>query len=148
MDFLSGCQSISRRIATGIYSSESGPNIADVDNDGKQEIFWTCEDRYNTRTGYLMGFRSTGEELFDIDGNVTTVSGFAKMPMVKGQAAFGDLAGNGEQNIVVSTWDDKDGQIHGEKMLYIVILRLIRMEIINRICYGRRRFHIRCTKVR
>lgn len=104
-----------RRIATGIYSSESGPNIADVDNDGKQEIFWTCEDRYNTRTGYLMGFRSTGEELFDIDGNVTTVSGFAKMPMVKGQAAFGDLAGNGEQNIVVSTWDDKDGQIHGEK---------------------------------
>lgn len=96
-----------RRISTGAYSSVSSPNIADVDNDGKQEIFWIYEDRYETRTSYLMGFRPTGEELFDIDGNVTTVSGFAKTPtMLTGQVAFGDLAGNGEQNIVVSTWDD------------------------------------------
>ena len=96
-----------RRIATGTYSSVSSPNIADVDNDGKQEIFWIYEDRSGTRTSYLMGFRPTGEELFDIDGNVTTVSGFAKTPtMLTGQVAFGDLAGNGEQNIVVSTWDD------------------------------------------
>lgn len=95
------------RIATGTYSSVSSPNIADVDNDGKQEIFWLYEDRYETRTSYLMGFRPTGEELFDIDGNVTTVSGFAKTPtMLTNQVAFGDLAGNGEQNIVVSTWDD------------------------------------------
>lgn len=98
-----------RQLTAGNYSSESCPNIADVDNDGKQEIFWLCEDRYETRTGYLMGFRPTGEELFDIDGNVTTVSGFAKTPiMIKGQAAFGDLAGNGEQNIVISSWDDRD----------------------------------------
>ena len=96
-----------RQLTAGNYSSESCPNIADVDNDGKQEIFWLCEDRYETRTGYLMGFRPTGEELFDIDGNVTTVSGFAKTPiMIKGQAAFGDLAGNGEQNIVISSWDN------------------------------------------
>ena len=96
-----------RRITTGTYSSESCPNIADVDNDGKQEIFWIYDSRWNDRTSYLMGFRPTGEELFDIDGNVTTVSGFAKSPiMMKGQAAFGDLAGNGEQNIVVSTWDN------------------------------------------
>ena len=98
-----------RQLTIGAYSSESCPNIVDVDNDGKQEIFWLCEDRYETRTGYLMGFRPTGEELFDIDGNVTTVSGFAKTPiMIKGQAAFGDLTGNGEQNIVISSWDDKD----------------------------------------
>ena len=96
-----------RQLTAGNYSSESCPNIADVDNDGKQEIFWLCEDRYETRTGYFMGFRPTGEELFDIDGNVTTVSGFAKTPiMIKGQAAFGDLAGNGEQNIVISSWDN------------------------------------------
>ena len=96
-----------RRISTGAYSSVSSPNITDVDNDGKQEIFWLYEDRYETRTSYLMGFRPTGEELFDIDGNVTTVSGFAKTPtMLTNQVAFGDLAGNGEQNIVVSTWDD------------------------------------------
>lgn len=104
-----------RRLDTGVYSSESCPNIADVDNDGKQEIFWIYEDRYETRTGYLMGFRPTGEELYDIDGNVTTVSGFAKTPIAKGQVAFGDLSGKGEQNIVMSTWDNEDGRIHGEK---------------------------------
>lgn len=99
-----------RRITTGNYLSESCPNIADVDNDGKQEIFWIYDSRWNDRTSYLMGFRPTGEELFDIDGNVTTVSGFAKSSvMMKGQVAFGDLAGNGEQNIVVSTWDDNYG---------------------------------------
>ena len=95
-----------KRVDFGVYSSKSCPNIADVDNDGKQELFWIYEDR-DTRTSYLMGFRPTGEELFDIDGNVTTVSGFVKTPvMLKGQAAFGDLSGNGEQNIVVSSWDD------------------------------------------
>lgn len=104
-----------RRLSVGEYATESCPNIADVNNDGKQEIFWLLEDRYSTRTGYLMGFRPDGEELYDIDGNVTTVSGFAKTPvMVKGQAAFGDLAGNGEQNIVVSTWDD-EGWKYGDK---------------------------------
>lgn len=124
-----------RRIATGTYSSVSSPNIADVDNDGKQEIFWIYEDRSGTRTSYLMGFRPTGEELFDIDGNVTTVSGFAKTPtMLTGQVAFGDLAGNGEQNIVVSTWDD----LYRDKTLFAVILHLIRMEIINRTCYGKK----------
>lgn len=105
-----------RRLDIGIYSSGSCPNIADIDNDGKQEIFWLLEDRYETRTGYVMGFRPTGEELYDIDGNVTTVSGFAKTPaMIKGQAAFGDLFGKGEQNIVVSTWDDIDGREQGDK---------------------------------
>lgn len=105
-----------RRLDIGIYSSGSCPNIADIDNDGKQEIFWLLEDRYETRTGYVMGFRPTGEELYDIDGNVTTVSGFAKTPaMIKGQAAFGDLSGKGEQNIVVSTWDDIDGREQGDK---------------------------------
>lgn len=105
-----------KRLTTSIYSSESCPNIADVDNDGKQELFWLLEDRNASRTGYLMGFRPNGEELYDIDGNVTTVSGFAKTPvMIKGQAAFGDLSGNGEQNIVVSTWDDIDGREHGDK---------------------------------
>ena len=95
-----------KRVDFGVYSSKSCPNIADVDNDGKQELFWIYEDR-DTRTSYLMGFRPTGEELFDIDGNVTTVSGFVKTPvMLKGQVAFGDLSGNGEQNIVVSSWDD------------------------------------------
>ena len=62
---------------------------------------------FDSRIGYLAGFRPTGEELFDIDGNVTTVSGFAKTSAIlKGQAAFGDLSGIGEQNIVVSSWDD------------------------------------------
>lgn len=28
--------------------------------------------------------------------------------MIKGQAAFGDLTGDGEQNIVISSWDDKE----------------------------------------
>ena len=96
-----------KRLATGVYSSVSCPNIADVDNDGKQEIFWIYEDRYDTHTSYIMGFRPSGEELYDIDGNVTTVSGFAKTPtMLTGQVAFGDLSGNGEQNIVASTWED------------------------------------------
>lgn len=96
-----------RRITVGNYSSASCPNIADVDNDGKQEIFGSYLDSYVTRTGYVAGFRPTGEELFDIDGNVTTVSGFAKTSAIlKGQVAFGDLSGIGEQNIVVSSWDD------------------------------------------
>ncbi len=95
-----------RRITTGNYSAASCPNIVDVDNDGKQEIFW-CYSDFDSRIGYLAGFRPTGEELFDIDGNVTTVSGFAKTSAIlKGQVAFGDLFGIGEQNIVVSSWDD------------------------------------------
>ena len=104
-----------RDIYLSAYISESCPNIADVDNDGKQEIFWIYDARDGDRTSYLMGFRPTGEELYDIDGNVTTVSGFAKTSLAKGQVAFGDLLGKGEQNIVMSTWDDKDGQINGEK---------------------------------
>ena len=95
-----------RRITTGNYSAASCPNIVDVDNDGKQEIFW-CYSDFESRIGYLAGFRPIGEELFDIDGNVTTVSGFAKTSAIlKGQVAFGDLSGIGEQNIVVSSWDD------------------------------------------
>lgn len=107
-----------RRLNTGVYSSNSCPNIADVDDDGKQEIFWIYEDRYNTHTSYIMGFRPSGEELFDIDGNVTTVSGFAKTPtMLTGQVAFGDLYGNGEQNVVVSTWEN-DEKYKNERAVY------------------------------
>lgn len=107
-----------RRLNAGVYSSTSCPNIADVDDDGKQEIFWIYEDRYNTHTSYIMGFRPSGEELFDIDGNVTSISGFAKTPtMLTGQVAFGDLAGDGEQNIVVSTWED-DIRYKDERAVY------------------------------
>lgn len=107
-----------RRLNAGVYSSASCPNIADVDDDGKQEIFWIYEDRYNTHTSYIMGFRPSGEELFDIDGNVTSVSGFAKTPtMLTGQVAFGDLHGNGEQNIVVSTWEN-DEKYKNERAVY------------------------------
>lgn len=90
------------------YSSESAPTVADVDNDGKQEIFWLCDNRNDLKDSYIMGFRANGEELYDIDNNVTTVSGFARTPvMVREQAAIGDLKGNGEQSIIVSSWDDE-----------------------------------------
>ena len=101
-----------------------------MDNDGKQEIFWIYEDRYDTHTSYIMGFRPSGEELYDIDGNVTTVSGFVKTPtMLTGQVAFGDLSGNGEQNIVASTWED-DKKYHYYK--FSIIVKMGREIIFNR----------------
>lgn len=101
------------RLTTATYQTGSCPNIADVDNDGKQEIFELTAD-IGTLSSYLMAFRPTGEELYNIDNNVTTVSGFAKMrTLSQGQVAFGDLYSKGEQNIVASTWNDRQGEKNG-----------------------------------
>lgn len=88
------------------YSITGSINVADVNNDGKKEIFLSKLNR-TSREGYVLGIDTDGRDLFDIDGNVTTFSGFAKLStMVCAAPAIGDLNGDGEQNIVAVTWDD------------------------------------------
>lgn len=82
--------------------------VADVDYDGKKELFYAQRNFNNGRHGILMGFRPNGEEVFDIDRNPSTVSGFAQLSeTVWGTPAIGDLKGDGEQKIITATRDEK-----------------------------------------
>lgn len=84
--------------------------VADVDNDGKKELFYTQRNFNKGREGFLMGFRSNGEELFDIDNNPSSVSGFAQLSAtVWATPVIGDLSGDGEQKIIVLTRNEEPG---------------------------------------
>lgn len=85
----------------------AAPNVADVNGDGKQEIFLTTGDAENERNiGAVLGFNCFGEELYDIDHNPTTVSGFAN-PNVNMTCtpAIGDIDNDGVMEFVVATRD-------------------------------------------
>ncbi|OJV37666.1 MAG: hypothetical protein BGO29_12265 [Bacteroidales bacterium 36-12] len=77
-------------------------NVADINGDGKKEIF--AGTRGGNDKGFLVGLDYLGNELYDIDNNVTTYSGFAKL----GKAAWaipaiGDLNRMGKSQIVEPT---------------------------------------------
>ena len=80
--------------------------LVDVDADGEPEIF------ASTQGGYVMGFHTDGRELYDLDGNPTTVSGFARMDWnddgtidgtAWGAPAVGDLNGDGIYEVIVTS---------------------------------------------
>lgn len=83
----------------------------DFDYDGQKEIFLTGYTDEGTE-GMVAVLRPDGTEPYDLDGNATSYSGFAEIP-VKAEATpvVADLLGNGEPCIIVPTRNDK-GENH------------------------------------
>ncbi len=81
------------------------PNVYDIENDGEKEIFITSgSGDHAGNEGTLFGFKHDGEELFDIDQNPTSVSGFANIGIsMTCQPAIGDIDNDGIVEIVVAT---------------------------------------------
>lgn len=81
------------------------PNVYDLENDGEKEIFIASGtgDQANDK-GTIFAFRHDGEELYDIDNNPTTVSGFANISISMTCApAIGDIDNDGIAEIIVAT---------------------------------------------
>lgn len=78
----------------------SSPTLFDVDNDGTKEIFVNYGNAHEN-DGKIMGFYSSGQELFDIDGDANTISGFASnnISMVT-NSAIGDLDNDGYAEVL------------------------------------------------
>ena len=81
------------------------PNVYDLENDGEKEIFISSGtgDQPGNK-GTIFGFRHDGEELYDIDENPTSVSGFANIGIsMTCSPAIGDIDNDGIVEIVVAT---------------------------------------------
>lgn len=81
-----------------------GITTADINNDGKKEIF--ASTRAGNDGAHLLGVNCNGEELFNIDGNATTLGGFGKMNGVShGTPAVSEMALDGTCKIYGTTRD-------------------------------------------
>lgn len=88
----------------------TAPNLADINGDGKQEIFLTTGvgDQRDS-IGAILSFNNQGEELYDIDHNPTTISGFANLHIsMTCTPAIGDIDNDGIIEVVVATRCDKN----------------------------------------
>jgi len=88
----------------------TAPNVADINNDGNQEIFLTTGvgDQRDS-IGAILSFNNQGEELYDIDHNPTTISGFANLHIsMTCTPAIGDIDNDGIIEVVVATRCDKN----------------------------------------
>ncbi|MGB6093310.1 MAG: C25 family cysteine peptidase [Moheibacter sp.] len=75
--------------------SVGSPTLYDVDGDGYKEIFLNFK-RGTEAEGVIFGYRHDGQEIFNIDGNETTVSGFAITDIAMlPNSAVGDLDNDG-----------------------------------------------------
>jgi hypothetical protein len=82
----------------------SSINAADINSDNIKEIFTNIS--IDSKNSYLIGLNSDGTELFDIDGNVTTYSGFAHLnASMNSTPAIGDLESNGQYKVLSMTRD-------------------------------------------
>ncbi len=76
------------------YTNISGYNI--------KELFTNIS--VDNNNSYLIGLNSDGTELFDIDGNLTTYSGFAYLNAgMNSTPAIGDLESNGQYKVISMT---------------------------------------------
>ena len=83
-------------------------NVADVNDDGQKEIFTTITA--SQTEGYIIGLNSDGTELFNIDNNVTTYSGFAKLAAkIDCTPAIGDINNDGTYEIITMTRHEGSG---------------------------------------
>jgi len=89
----------------------SSINVKDIDNDGFKEIFSGIS--VHEQKGYLIGIHHNGTEIFDIDANPTTKTGFAELDAtIQSTPAIGDINKDGIYEVVSCTRDlgDKDGR--------------------------------------
>jgi hypothetical protein len=85
-----------------LYNFGTPINVADIDYDGKKEIF--AGTKGGTDKGYLVGLDYYGNDLFNIDNNVTTHSGYAKLGFEPWAIpAIGDLNKTGKCQIIEPT---------------------------------------------
>ena len=83
----------------------TAPNVADLTHDENQEIVITtgCGENLDNK-GAILCFNYQGEELYDIDHNPTTISGFANIKRnMTCTPAIGDIDDDGILEIVVAT---------------------------------------------
>lgn len=90
-------------VASGLSTasrSNGSPTLFDVDGNGKKEIFLNF-NAGSESVGKIMGFYESGQELYNIDGNETTVSGFAdtNIAMIP-NSAVGDLDNDGHAEVL------------------------------------------------
>jgi len=84
---------------------ESSVNVADINSDNLREIFTTI--KLDEKNAYIIGLNHDGTEIYDIDGNVTTYSGFVHVNgNIESNLAIGDLNDNGEFQIISATRDE------------------------------------------
>lgn len=97
----------------------SSPTLYDVDNDGTKEIFVNYKGS-NSNTGKIMGYYNTGQEMYDIDGDANTVSGFVTtdIAMVT-NSAVGDLDNDGHAEVL--SVGRNDGANQGKVFVYKTI---------------------------
>ena len=73
----------------------------DFDYDGQKEI-WVTGNTDESTEGTVVALRPDGTEPYDLDGNATSYSGYAKIPWnAEATPVVADLLGNGEQCIIV-----------------------------------------------
>ncbi len=75
------------------------PILYDVDGDGKKEIFQNTIGANST--GRIYGFLDSGQEMYNIDGNETTISGFAGTDIgLWANSAIVDLDKDGHAEVI------------------------------------------------
>ena len=87
---------------TSIGQFRSGVNAADINLDGKQELF--AVTALGNLSGWIVGLDYEGQDLYNIDNNSTTYSGFAALGL-PGWAtpALADIKQEGQYNVIVPT---------------------------------------------
>jgi hypothetical protein len=90
-------------------SIRSSVNVADVNGDGNKEIFTSM--RIDNENGLLIGLKHDGMELYNLDGNTTTFTGFAKLNAATFCApALGDINQDGIFEVISNTRNESGGQ--------------------------------------
>lgn len=93
-------------VTMGITGTIKGSiNVEDVNGDGNKEIF-TSMANAGGNNGYLIALKSDNVELFDIDNNSTTYSGFAELGVeIWSTPAIGQLEAGGAYKVLSVTRD-------------------------------------------
>lgn len=100
-------------------SGVSSPILYDTNGDGTKEIFVNYRQNGDD-AGLIMGFEHDGEEIFDIDGNPTTISGFAVTDAgIWANSAVGDIDGDGFVDVVSVSRDNNSnrGKLYAYKTI-------------------------------
>jgi len=94
--------------ADEVSSVNTCVTVEDINNDGTKELFPALR---KGGVGVIMGYKESGEELFDIDGNATTNTGFARISRqdigedtsLWTKVAVGDIDNDGQAEVFATT---------------------------------------------